>query len=210
MLHKETVAPATLGLLNQLMTIDALEGFALVGGTNLSLQLGHRLSIDLDLFTNQPFDTSKVKSAIEKNFSHIVKIDESRQSLLYLINDVKVDFILYEYPYIQEVALIDNIKFLSIKDIIPMKLGAIAGRGAKKDFWDIAELLTYYPLNEMLAFYRKKFITDDIGFILRSLLYFDDAENQTNPIALNNTTWGQVKEKIEAAVKNFTHNEIQN
>ena len=62
----------------------------------------------------------------------------------------------------------------------------------------------------MLAFYRKKFVTDDIGFILRSLLYFDDAENQTNPIALNNTTWGQVKEKIESAVKNFTHNEIQN
>ena len=111
MLHKETVAPATLGLLNQLMTIDALEGFALVGGTNLSLQLGHRLSIDLDLFTNQPFDTSKVKSAIEKNFSHIVKIDESRQSLLYLINDVKVDFILYEYPYIQEVALIPKFKY---------------------------------------------------------------------------------------------------
>ena len=51
MLHYETIAPATRKLLNRLMSDNRLHDFVLVGGTSLALQLGHRLSVDLDLFT---------------------------------------------------------------------------------------------------------------------------------------------------------------
>ena len=57
MLQTQTVDRDTLGLLKDLMATPELQQFALVGGTNLSLRLGHRLSVDLDLFTNEPFDT---------------------------------------------------------------------------------------------------------------------------------------------------------
>jgi hypothetical protein len=186
------------------MVIPELSDFALVGGTNLSLQLGYRLSVDLDLFTNQPFNILKVKEAIDRHFDDVVRLDEMKQTIWYQIRGVKTDFILHEYPYLQPVLEIEGIRFLSMPDIIPMKLGAITGRGAKKDFWDIAELLDYYTIKEMIDFYRQKYISDDIGFVVRSLLYFDDAEIQSDPVSLKNTKWEDVKRKIESAVKKYT------
>jgi hypothetical protein len=64
MLFKKTVAPATWQLLTELMLLPSLQNFGLVGGTNLSLRYGHRLSIDLDLFTNEPFENDKILAAV--------------------------------------------------------------------------------------------------------------------------------------------------
>jgi hypothetical protein len=141
MLYTQTVGPATLELLMQIMAIPELNGFALVGGTNLSLRLGHRKSIDLDLFTNEPFNSIKVQQAIHDHFPVSKKLDEMKQTLWYEINGVKTDLILHQYTYLHPIEEQNGIRLLSIDDIIPMKLGAVAGRGAKKDFWDIAELL---------------------------------------------------------------------
>ena len=189
------------------MKIPELNNFALVGGTNLSLQLGYRLSVDIDLFTNQTFDLPKVKAAISEHFKDVIRLDEMKQTIWYQINGVKTDIVLHEYPYLQPIQEIDGVRFLSIPDIIPMKLGAVSGRGAKKDFWDIAELLNHYSIKEMLEFYKAKYTTDDIGFIIRSLVYFDDANLQTNPVSLKSITWDEVKKKIESAVKKYIHEE---
>ena len=132
-----------------------------------------------------------------------------KQTIWYLINGIKTDIILHEYPYLENIKEYDGIRFLSLPDIIPMKLGAVAGRGAKKDFWDIAELLNFYSIADMMRFYERKYRSDDIGYILRSLLYFEDAELQKDPISLKKITWLEVKENIEKAVKGFTGNKLK-
>ena len=203
MLHEETVSAATLELLKQLCAIPELGNFALVGGTNLSLRYGHRISIDIDLFTNEPFNKEKVKQAIQDNFPDSVRLDEMKQTLWYKVNGIKTDIVLHEYAYVKPIEEIDGIRLVSVQDIIPMKLGAVSGRGAKKDFWDIAELLKHYTMAEMIDFYRKKYVTDDIGIILKSLVYFEDAELQNDPVSLNSFTWSQVKKEVDLALKNY-------
>ena len=209
MLYTQTVSTATLELLKQLMDIPELDKFALVGGTNLALQLGHRISIDIDLFTNEQFNLDKVKQAIHDNFPDAIRLDEMRQTVWYQINGVKTDIVLHEYPCLQPIREIEGIRFVSIEDIIPMKLGAVSGRGAKKDFWDIALLLDKYSISEMLEFYQKKYSTDDIGIIVRSLLYFEDAEIQDDPATIINITWEDVRRKIEVAVKKYLKNKVK-
>ena len=175
MLYKNTVESGTLGTLRRLMQLPELKQFALVGGTNLALRLGHRFSVDLDIFTNEPFDLPEVWDAVRHEFPQVLKLDERGQTLLATIDGVKIDLIKHAYPYLFPVEEIDGIRMLSIPDIIPMKLGALARRGSKKDFWDIAYLLDYHSLSEMLDFFKRKYQNDDIGYVVMSLTYFDDA-----------------------------------
>ncbi|MEZ0540695.1 nucleotidyl transferase AbiEii/AbiGii toxin family protein [Fibrella arboris] len=203
MLHTETVAKPTLDLLNRLLAIPELADFALVGGTNLSLRLGHRVSVDLDLFTPESFDLLAVKDAIRERFSEAHELEARKQTLLCIIDGVKVDLIRHNYIYIEPVDLIDGIRLASLPDVIAMKLGAVAGRGAKKDFWDIDRLLSRFTIADMIAFYRQKYPQSNSGQVVRSLVYFDDAEEQENPIDLQNTTWPQVKQRVSTAVQTY-------
>lgn len=203
-LFKNTVQPGTWDLLTGLMTLPELEAFALVGGTNLSLKLGHRMSADIDLFTNDTFDRIRIYESIRKKYPDVVKLGEREQTLWLIINGVKSDFILHQYPYLQAIETIEAVRFLSYEDIIPMKLEAMATRGGKKDFWDLAYLLDHYTLEQMLDYYAKKYTQSDVGHIILSLTYFEDAEKQKiNPRDLNGLTWGDVKEKIRKAVFKF-------
>ncbi|RYU96396.1 hypothetical protein EWM59_07205 [Emticicia agri] len=191
------------------MQIPELSEFVLVGGTNLSLKFGHRISIDLHLFTNTEFDREEVFTGIVTALPQTIKIDERKQTIWLTIEGVKVDVILHKYPYIRPIQIIDAIRFMSVEDIIPMKLEAMATRGAKKDFWDIAELLNYYNLQTMLEFYELKYPNSDIGHIIRSMTYFVDAEVQKDdPEDLKGITWAQVKSKIKKTVELFVRQQL--
>ncbi|MEZ0487052.1 nucleotidyl transferase AbiEii/AbiGii toxin family protein [Fibrella aquatica] len=203
MLHTETVAKPTLELLNRLLAIPELADFSLVGGTNLSLRLGHRISIDLDLFSPESFDLLAVQDAIREQFSEAHELEARKQTLLFIIDGVKVDLIRHNYAHIEPVDLIDGIRLVSLPDVIAMKLGAVAGRGAKKDFWDIDRLLPDYSVAKMVSFYSKKYPQSDASQVVRSLVYFDDADEQEDPIDLQNTTWPQVKQRILKAVQAY-------
>lgn len=182
MLFADTIRPETLGLLRQVMQVPELELFVLVGGTNLSLRYGHRLSVDLDLFTNQPFSRDEVLEGIRKVLPQTVLIDQRRQTLWLTINGVKVDVILHEYPYL---------------------------RGVKKDFWDVAELLNHFTLGQMLDFYQRKYTNNDPGHILLSMTYFVDAEvEKINPQSLNGQTWFQIKATLTEAVKRYVKSQL--
>ena len=203
MLHTETVAEPTLDLLNRLLAVPELANFALVGGTNLSLRLGHRISVDLNLFTPQPFDLAAVQGAIRSQFPSALELAARKQTLLFVIEQVKMDILLHEYPYLQPVDVVEGIRLVSLPDVIAMKLGAVAGRGAKKDFWDIDRLFQQYALADMIQFYARKYPQSDLGQVVRSLVYFDDAEEQENPNDLQGTTWLQVKGRITIAVQQY-------
>lgn len=209
MLQIHTVEASTLTLLHKLMQIPELADFALVGGTNLSLRYGHRLSVDLDLFTNEPFDATAISQSIITAFPHAVKLGERGQSIWLIIEGVKVDIILHRYPYLKGIEEIDGVRLLAVEDVIPMKLEAMATRGVKKDFWDIAELLDHYPLTQMLDWYQQKYQNNDIGHVVMSMTYFEDAELQKdNPHDLKGMTWKQVKARMKRAVTAYVKKQL--
>jgi hypothetical protein len=191
------------------MQIPELSKFVLVGGTNLSLKFGHRISIDLDLFTNEPFDTQEVFTGIITELPHTIKIDERKQTIWLNIDGVKVDVILHKYQYLKPIEIIDGVRFMSIEDIIPMKLEAMATRGVKKDFWDIGELLNHYSLSQMFEYYQAKYPNSDIGHVILSMTYFVDAEIQKdNPDDLRGITWDSVKDKMKNTVANYVRQQL--
>ncbi len=203
MLQSQTVDATTLELLKQLMQLRDLKDFNLVDGINLALRFGHRLSIDIDLFSNVPFVPLELFQAIKNRFPQ-AELKSSSHSMLFLyINEVKIDCVLVPFPYLRPIEIIDDIRMVSVPDIIAMKLAAVSSRGVKKDFWDIAELLDHYKLDEMLAFFAEKYKANDPFFVLRSLAYFEDAETQIDPEPLKNISWQQIKTKIEKAIKLF-------
>lgn len=204
MLRKETVEPATLELLRKLTALPELSQFRLVGGTALSLLHGHRTSIDLDLFSDQPFDKHSLKELLEDLF-HPVSIRESTSKSIMQcsVENIKVDFVSVKDPFNNPIDYFEEIPFANIEDIAALKLNAIKGRGSKKDFWDIAKLLKIYSLEKLLSFYEKRYPYDDTFAVIRSLVYFDDAETDPDPVMVEKTSWDQVKKAIEKAFKDY-------
>jgi predicted nucleotidyltransferase component of viral defense system len=196
MLQIQTIEPKTLELLKKLMQKEYLNSFVLVGGTALALQLGNRKSIDLDLFSTADFLSDKLLIELLKEFDVVIN-NQQMQTLISSINNIKVDFIRFHYPFIRPLIFIDTIRMASIEDISAMKLDAITGRGSKKDFFDLFFLLQTYSLDELFSFYKEKYPHQTTFHVARSLTYFDDAEMQPNPIVFDKKiTWEVVKNEI--------------
>ena len=204
MLQQNAVPPAALELLKKISVISQLDSFALRGGTSLAFRLGHRVSVDLDFFTNEPFDTVSHFQLITKQFPAAELLFEKNQTMLFSIEDIKVDFVLYPFAWLFPFDRIDGIRFLSVKDIIPMKLQAASNRNAKKDYWDIAALLKLYSLDEMLQLFKTKFPQIDTGFIIHSLTDFEKADTEFDPDSDLRTTWDEVKLLLITEVRKYT------
>ena len=177
------------------MALPELNGFNLVGGTSLALQIGHRISIDLDLFGNRPFEVQEILDLMQP-LGDVKALSQSKHILILNINGIKVDFVNYRYPLIQDIKLVDNIRLASIADIAAMKLAAIAGRGRKRDFTDVFFLLKHFSLSEIIGFYNAKYTDGNEMIIVRSLTYFGDADNDEDMQLLKKADWQTVKNKI--------------
>jgi hypothetical protein len=207
MLREETVEPATLGLLKRMVALPELKQFRLVGGTALSLLFGHRKSIDLDLFTDQPLEKDILVSALEDNFGKVTTTNDRSKSIYQcVIQNVKVDFVSVRDPFLNPVQIIDTIPFADTKDLIALKLNAVKGRGVKKDFWDIAKLLQQYSFTELFQFYHDRYNYDDTFAVIRSAIYFTDAEDTIEPESLDGMTWENVKTTITEAFDDYYRN----
>jgi predicted nucleotidyltransferase component of viral defense system len=201
MLQTRTVEPGTLELLKRLMLLPVLDSFLLVGGTALALQLGHRKSIDLDLFTPTPFNGSNLLETLSSEFEIKIELEEPNM-LITNIEGIKVDFVKMSYPILYPTLLVEGVQMLDLRDIAPMKLKAVAQRGSKKDFFDIYFLLNHTPLETMLALFQQKFKMHEVFHIVKSLTYFEDAEQSADPIVFDaSVTWLKVKATIRDAVK---------
>jgi hypothetical protein len=155
------------------MQDDELIPFVLVGGTALALHLGHRKSIDLDLFSPTDFDSVELGRYMKAQ--HAFEINTTaKNTLTGFSNGVKIDMLAHRYPYVEQPLFLEGIRLSSMKDIAAMKLNAITGNGTRiKDFIDIAWLSCKMSLTEMLEAYQTKYETNPYT-ALRSLLYFDD------------------------------------
>ena len=92
----------------------------------------------------------------------------------------------------------------SVEDIMAMKIQAILGRGKKKDFWDIAELLQHYSVEDFIKFHNEKYKAQNLLITVpQALTYFADAEESEDPVSLKKQTWTKVKNVIKAKVKDY-------
>lgn len=195
MLHTQTVRPELLELLKNLMEEPLFNDFNLVGGTSLALQIGHRNSIDIDLFGNSPISDEFI--TFFDTFGNVIINTKSKNIIQLSCNEIKVDFVNYTYPLLEQPLIIENIRLISKKDIAAMKLNAIVGRGCKKDFIDLYFLLEYFSLKEMLTFYEQKYRDSNFFAVLKSLNYFEDAEEQAEPKMYKMFNWEEAKKRIQ-------------
>ena len=202
-LKKEIISPSLLSLLESLMKEESLESFFLVGGTALALILGHRKSVDIDLFTTQMFDSQLLLRSLEQKFG-LTNTSHEKNTISGYIDNIKVEFLTHEYDLIEPISVIDGIRIAGLKELAALKLNAIAGRGSRKDFWDISSLLDYYSIDEMIGFFEKKYPSANIWHLIRSLTYFTDADKEEIEIAsTKDISWEQVKTKILNALRDY-------
>lgn len=201
MLHLHTVESGTLGLLKNLMSEADLVPFNLVGGTALALQIGHRVSVDLDLFGYPENLNIPLIASLLSDYGHVEELTASRNIFSVKVNGVKVDFVRYRYSLLAPLSVEEGIRLVSLQDIAAMKLAAITGRGRKRDFTDLFFLMQQISLPDMLDLYEKKYPDGNRFLVLKSLNYFADAEEDEDLTLLQEADWPTVKKAIETAVK---------
>lgn len=184
----------------------------LAGGTALALHMQHRVSVDLDFFTPQTdFAAGKLVSHFP---TQAWETTIAREGTLYgKLYKAKVSFI--AYPFFQQrepTAWYGNVRVLVPKDIAVMKIIAISQRGAKRDFIDLYWYVqNKEPLRDILLRLSDQYptVAHDYGHILKSLVYFDDAEPDPMPTIRFQAKWDQVKNFFKREVpltsKTFLH-----
>jgi len=175
----------------------------LAGGTACALQLGHRISIDLDFFTSKEFEVKELIRALKR----ISKFEVEKQSwgtVLGTFEGIKFSIFVYKYPVLFPFKSLFGINILDLRDIAAMKIDAISTRGIKRDFMDLYFICQEgLSLSKILSFYNHKYgtLTSNIVHIQKSLVYFVDAEASIMPKMLKKVNWENVKEYFELQVK---------
>jgi len=175
----------------------------LAGGTACALQIGHRISVDLDFFTAKEFDAKELIRSLKK----IGKFKTEMQkwgTILGTLEGIKFSIFVYKYPALFPYKSIFGINILDIRDIAAMKIDAISTRGIKRDFIDLYFICREgVSLKEVLSFYDRKYgtLASNLVHIQKSLVYFIDAEATTVPKLLRGVNWEDVKKYFENEVK---------
>jgi len=180
----------------------------LAGGTALALQIGHRISVDLDFFTSKEFNGNIFVRKLKKLIPDFQLERMAAGTVLGNINKIRFSFFFYDYPLLFKKHNLSGIKIADIKDIAPMKIAAISDRGTKRDFIDlyfIIKMEKVLSLDEILRLYDKKFglLKQNKIHILKSLCYFDDAEQEPMPKMLKDVSWKEVKKFFEEEIKKY-------
>jgi predicted nucleotidyltransferase component of viral defense system len=196
--QKKVIAEKEEQVLEILSKEDFIDGFYLAGGTALALQIFHRKSLDLDFFTSKTFKPHQISDGLDSAFGYKVKVRGLERGTLHVkIKDSMVSFLEFKYPLLSKMQKkVYGVKLADIKDIAAMKLSAIHGRGSKKDFYDIYFILKkLYSFDNIVLFYKRKFSLskEDITLLLKSLIYFENAEKEPEPILLEEANWEGVK-----------------
>ncbi len=178
----------------------------LAGGVAVAARIGHRLSVDLDVFVPGGAPENWAEK-LAQQAGRISIISRAEGTLYAEVNDVPVSVIRYAYPLLRNAERLPGfaLPLASTDDLLCMKLSAIAGRGARRDFWDLHALLLSlnYGVERVLALYVQKYPVEDVGHVLKSLVYFADAEQEPLPTSLSVAHWEEVKAYFERNVSEF-------
>jgi hypothetical protein len=208
MLYENTCAKELLNILKILQKDDMFKNYLLVGGTSLSLQLGHRTSIDIDLFTLDKQDNNIIKEKINNLFNNVEIINDDENILQILIDGIKVDFVGAKGKLMEKPVITDDLKLCHYKDIAGMKLNVISGdtgRKKAKDYVDIAYLINKLTLPVMFDIYKYKYDKTNILNVKKDLL---------DVSYINPYTWKDVKmisnDILLSDVPNYIKKSVEN
>jgi hypothetical protein len=201
-IYIETLPKATKKVLNKINNIPDLKNFYLSGGTALSLQLGHRESEDLDFFNQKQFLPEVLQQKL-LSIGSLNNVEMAEGTLNTFLENVKLQFLYYPYDLLEKLQPWNGIFLSSVIDIACTKLITISMRGSKKDFVDLYFILKQFPLPELFRKLDEKYLNINYSHthILKSLIYFEDADNQPMPRMHLAADWEEVKNTILEAVK---------
>jgi hypothetical protein len=202
-LYWNTVKPRLQEVLQDIIYEPIFMPFRLVGGTALSLQLGHRMSEDIDLFTAAEYgsiDYKAIREFLENKYPFCVSrsLDNVSLGTNFVVGNsitdcVKLD-LYYTDEFIEKPIIINNIRMATINEIIAMKLEVILQGGRKKDFWDLHYFMDKMNLDDMISLYEKRYpYSDGFNYNKKQLLNFDKADNDFEPICLLGKNWEIIK-----------------
>lgn len=206
-IHWDAVSKEMRELLEFLGSMSFLKRFYLAGGTALALQLGHRISVDLDFFAEKDEVHSKTRQEIVHavgSAGFLVDIIENVDgNLLLMINQTRVGFFGYGYPLLEPIFDLDGCPLAGLADIGLMKLDAVISRGSRKDFYDLFEIAKHFPLSELLELGDQKYpnMRDFPMMAVESMIFFENADRDVQPLLLKETSWDQVREYFIDQVK---------
>lgn len=215
MLRKEAVSPLLLESLNVLMEMKTIRTHRLVGGTALALQLGHRLSIDIDLFSDEKNDYDEIQDELHSTFGNKFAKGRTISSsmcggITVFINDIKTDILDWKTKFIRPALIDEDVRLASKEEIIPMKFNTFLcspelARYEKKDFVDIAFLLKEYPLEQMISLYHEKYPMELMSSraMIEGLQLSEMADKKKMPTMLAAETWEGTKRQIEKSIDMF-------
>lgn len=188
------INPATLTTLKKISQTKMADNYYLAGGTACALHLGHRLSYDLDFFSLTPSDPQLIRNELISQ-GEIGIIQNDSGTFNGSLDETKVSFFIYPYKLIDELITFEGVMIAGIRDLACMKLEVVSSRGSKRDFIDLFFLAQKYDLNTMLTWFKDKYSNSNISIshVMKSLVYFNDAEADPMPIMHINIEWEQVK-----------------
>ena len=206
-LYLSTVSDLLWESLKEIMQQKEFDRFRLVGGTSLSLQLGHRESVDIDMFTDAEYgslDFERLEALLKEKFQYVDSlqsglisfgksffIGKSKEKL------VKLD-LFYTDGFVFPPIDVEGVRLASIKEVAAMKLDIIGRGGRKKDFWDVHELLDSFTMEEMIKFYLKRYPYNfNRDEIIDGLTNFEAAEHEFIPICYRDKIWDLIKLDFE-------------
>lgn len=194
---------------NALSLIDKIAGkisrFYLAGGTGLALQLGHRVSEDLDFFSNSDVDAKDIENALSPD-----KVISIRTQTVHCVKDgVRLSFLFYDVPLCYPVHIWRGLSVAAWQDIVAEKMKTVSQRGSKKDFWDVySVIVSCSSIEEVGSLFLERFKNAGINsyHVLKSLVYFEDAEKEPDPVLLpdgKNPNWDTIKRFFEKNIRDF-------
>lgn len=203
-LYPEVLNSKTKKALKALSRLEFIPQFYLAGGTGLALQLGHRFSQDLDFFSPKKFNEDEIIKQLStlKNFQLYIR---DKGTIIGFLNKVKISFFLYEYNLLEDLLKFENINLAHYLDIACMKISALNSRGTKRDFIDLYFVLKLINLKNLLKKFKKKYkgIKFNLFHLKKSLIYFEDAENEPMPKMIKKVNWEEIKKFFINEVKSL-------
>lgn len=196
--HEAVLPDGWLAVAGELAKTGVLSEFYLAGGTGLALQLGHRVSVDLDLFTERHFEPRAVRDALRHSGGF--RLDQIAEGTLHAeVGGVRLTFLRYDYPLLFEAARFQELTVASPRDIACMKLEALSSRGSRRDFVDLYFVLQGIQLRELLELFGRKYATaaPNQVHLAKAMTYFVDAEQEPMPRMLQPADWKQIKQFFE-------------
>jgi hypothetical protein len=201
-----SLAPQQLRTLGRLRELIQNRGLYLAGGVAVSLHVQHRLSLDLDLFSLEPdFDLARFRDEVVGLIRDARTLGLTDASLRMEIDGALVDVVSYPYRLLSPPSPgPQGVPVAGLLDLAAMKLGAVAQRGIRRDFWDLYEILHHgISCSDALSAYCERYgaCHSDLYHVLRALTYFDDAEADTVfPRGLTVAEWSKIRSYFDAAV----------